>query len=444
MDQEKDPFGSEALGNIFRSLPAHPDRVASRENSSLEFKRSWNWGDAAKYARTCAAFANARGGYIVFGIEDRPHKLVGLNNDKFQNIDPAKMTEFFNQHFAPEIRWNKHIYDLNGKQYGLVYASECQRKPVICTKADGEVLKEGEIYYRYRGQTTTVRYSELREMIEQQRDEEKRLWLSHLRRMASIGSRDVGIFNIRTGQVTGAGGAFLIDEALLSQVCFIREGEFCEVTGKPTLRVIGEAKPLASGLTITGKEIIKTKGIRLSDIVLAFLEDQPVSDPAEYIKQICHETTAFLPVYYFMRLGKLDLEGGLSVIGSTICRSGARGKLETRLSKGTSQALDLPTASTPSGRQKLCYREAAMKQNLPEDLSGRNLVQCLQAMRTLQEADAATSAEYLKKKLRGWFNKHYASADGSVADSLRRTIAWLDEALHRNAVLAATALPSQP
>ena len=58
--------------------PNHPGRLASRENSRLEYKQSFNWSGRAGYAKTMAAFANNAGGFIVFGVKDSPHDLVGL------------------------------------------------------------------------------------------------------------------------------------------------------------------------------------------------------------------------------------------------------------------------------------------------------------------------------------------------------------------------------
>src|SRR5690625_7298845 len=56
-----------SLLNFDKSVPR---RCKSRENTRLEFKESFNFGNLAEYARTMAAFSNARGGFIVFGIKD--------------------------------------------------------------------------------------------------------------------------------------------------------------------------------------------------------------------------------------------------------------------------------------------------------------------------------------------------------------------------------------
>lgn len=54
------------LKNLLRLDEGDPTRLASRENSRLEYKESFNWGNRAKYGKILAAFANASGGFIVF------------------------------------------------------------------------------------------------------------------------------------------------------------------------------------------------------------------------------------------------------------------------------------------------------------------------------------------------------------------------------------------
>lgn len=131
-------FSQTHLNAIFQTSPSHPDRLISRENSWLEFKKSFSWGGRAKYARTCAAFANAKGGFLVFGVGNNPRTLEGLKKSSFDELDPEKVSEFFNDHFAPEIEWNMHLYEFEGKQFGLLYVAESRNKPLVCTKTLGD------------------------------------------------------------------------------------------------------------------------------------------------------------------------------------------------------------------------------------------------------------------------------------------------------------------
>lgn len=69
--------------------------LRNRESSQLEFKETFNFGSRVRYARTMAAFANNRGGYIVFGVEPSPHRLKGVNSTAFERVDPAQLDAVF-------------------------------------------------------------------------------------------------------------------------------------------------------------------------------------------------------------------------------------------------------------------------------------------------------------------------------------------------------------
>lgn len=430
----KTPFSQEDLNEIFKISTADPERVISRESSSLEFKESFGWASLSKYLKTSAAYANAKGGYIVFGIANKPHRLCGLagaNLKLFEDIDPEKISRNFNDHFAPEIEWAIQEYEIQGKNFGLLYIHEAKDKPVVCTKDAGKDLKESDIYYRYRGRSERIKYPELRAILESKREKEQHLWMQHLNNIARIGVREAGVFDLHTGSVTGAGGSFLIDESLLSQLSFIKEGEFSEVKGKPTLKLIGHVEPL--GGTVIGtakKQIVKTKGIRTADIVLGTLNQVDVLEPDEYIKQICFESTAFLPVYYFIRKSEMTLDKTVEMLDSVVSRSATRGKLIERLKSGNTQSLVIPNGSTSSATKKRMYADGLRNNKTITEISGDELSYCLQAIRGLTADEVKSNSKSVRELLRTQFNKHYASAKGSLADNLRRAICWVDEALN--------------
>lgn len=432
--EAKTPFSQEDLNEIFKISPADPERVISRESSSLEFKESFGWASLPKYLKTSAAYANAKGGYIVFGIANKPHRLCGLsgaNLKLFEDIDPEKMSRNFNEHFAPEIEWTIQEYELQGKVFGLLYIHEAKDKPVLCTKDAGKELKESDIYYRYRGRSERIKYPELRAILEAKRETEQRLWMQHLENIARIGVREAGIFDLHTGSVTGYGGSFLIDESLLSQLSFIKEGEFSEVKGKPALKLIGHVEPLVGSVIGTAKkQILKTKGIRTADIVLSALSQDNIPEPDEYIKQVCFESTAFLPVYYFMKKSGMTVNKTVEVLEGVLSRSITRGKLIERLKSVNTQHLTIPNVSTDAATKKRKYAEQLCSQKVNEDLTEQEFIYCLQAIRGLTADEVKSNSKYIRELLRNWFNKHYASAKGPLADNMRRAICWVDEALN--------------
>ncbi len=429
-----EPFSRENLNKIFKISPTHTNRIISRESKSLEFKESFGWRSLSKYLKTAAAFANTKGGYIVFGIADSPHKLIGLAGKRlaeFRDIDPEKLTGHFNEHFSPEIIWEVGEHELEGKFYGLIYVHKSDDRPVICTKVVGKDLKEGDIYYRYRGRSQRIKYTELKRMLEKNREREQALWMQHVSQIARIGVQEAGIFDLKTGIVRGKTGSFLIDESLLSQLSFIKEGEFSEVKGKPTLKLVGNVEMVGKLPTPVGRgKVIKTQGIRIGDIVTAFLNHERVLDPKEYIKQICFEATAFLPVYYFINMSGASCQVILDELEAVISRSQAKKRLIERLRVGEDQVMTNPTGDTKAAKKKRTYLHMANTKKLPEDLEEQELIYCLQAIRTMKKDDVKRNSKYLRQRLKQWFNKYYMSRDGRTADNLRRTICWIDEALY--------------
>jgi hypothetical protein len=225
MESENDPFNDESareqLRRLLRLRKGSTCILDNRENSQLEFKETFNLGNLARYARTMAAFANNKGGYLVFGVEPCPHRLKGVNTAKFDDCDPALLTQFLNSYLGPEIEWDKNTVEIFGVTIGYIHTSEATDKPIVALSNAGEI-KNGEVYYRYKGQTSTVRYSELRGIIDARIAREQQAWFQHLRTIERVGPRNVGILDTIHGKLYGAGPPFLIDESLLRKLKFIR------------------------------------------------------------------------------------------------------------------------------------------------------------------------------------------------------------------------------
>jgi len=428
------PFSQENLNEIFRISPTRPGCLFSRENSALEFKESFGWQSLSMYLKTCAAFANAKGGYLVFGVTNKRHHPVGLSGTSlqlFQDIDPEKMTENFNSHFSPEIEWEPQEYELEGATLGLIFVSESRDKPVMCIKNDTPELREADIYYRYRARSERIRYPELRAILEARRADEERLWMNHLENISRIGVRDAGVFDPHSGQVIGSGGSFLIEESLLGELSFIKEGEFSEVRGKPTLRLVGNVEPIGKlPARIAGGVRVVTKGIHSSEIVLAFLGQKAVSEPMEFIRSICSESTAFLPVFYYMSKAGLDRPKTIEMLNGVVCRSSSKTRLIERLESDRSERLPLSLSTRPATTRKYAIADSLRREEVTDDISGEGLDLCLQAIRSLSQEDVKSHSEYLRRILKTWFSKYYSSASGVTASHMRRAICWVDEALY--------------
>ncbi|MDL1971311.1 MAG: putative DNA binding domain-containing protein [Candidatus Desulfofervidaceae bacterium] len=219
-----------------------------RESSTIEFKENFNFSNMPKHSKTMAAFANNRGGYIIFGVKDSPRKLIGINKEKFDNIKQERISTFLIDHFDPEIKWDMGIVENEEKYFGYIYIYESEEKPIICKKnAGNNDIQSGEIYFRYRGQSRKIGFSELKKIIDEFREKERKMWMSHIERIARIGPSNVAILDMLSGdlhvkEIEGAKLVMdrnLIDE-LRDKVRFVEEGKFSKTEGEPTLKIVGE------------------------------------------------------------------------------------------------------------------------------------------------------------------------------------------------------------
>jgi len=300
------------LKKLLKLRPGTTDILHNRESSKIEFKETFNLGSRAKYARSMAAFANNQGGYILFGVEPSPHRLKGLNEERFNRTDPARLTGYLNSHFSPELVWEMGIIDFEGRRVGYIYTYEAGEKPIIAIRDDSNVIHESDIYYRYKAQSAIIKYSELRRIIEERLSTERRAWMQHLQTIGNAGPTNVGILDTIHGKLYGAGPPFLIDETLLRKLKFIRHGRFSETEGEPTLKVVGEVKPV-SGIT---KEKPVAVGIHAEDLITAFLAQRQL-DEAEarsYFRETAYQTSPYVPLHYYKRLAALSLEEAREII----------------------------------------------------------------------------------------------------------------------------------
>jgi hypothetical protein len=235
-----------------------------RESFDLEFKANFHLGNQLlEYCRSLVGMANNKGGQIIFGIQDKPRLPIGMTNDKFTTCDPAKINQTLMEYFSHEIEWEMDTLEFNDKVFGRLRVKEANRKPIICKKNGDKVLREASIYYRYRGETKEINYAELLEILQHERDKEKVLWMKHIEKIGTVGPQNIHLVDTYKGELHTDKGKILLDKELLDKIKFIKEGQFVEKGGAPTLRIIGEI----SGL-------IDTEAFPQTDKVYPFRSDE--------------------------------------------------------------------------------------------------------------------------------------------------------------------------
>ncbi len=221
-----------------------------REGQELEFKEQFNLAGLADYFRDFAAFANNRGGYLIFGIKDSPRTTTGLSEaslDQFNKIDPEKITGFLLEIFSSGIEWEQAVIEIEGQQFGVFRIREAHTKPVIAKKDEGkdQIIKNGEIYYRYGGRTQKILSAELQNMIVRRVEQNNKHWVNLIEKIARAGPQNAAILDTEHALIAkGDTNILLLDDALAEQLKFVKEGEFAQKEGATTLKLVGDVVPV--------------------------------------------------------------------------------------------------------------------------------------------------------------------------------------------------------
>ncbi|MET4716137.1 hypothetical protein ABIF63_000240 [Bradyrhizobium japonicum] len=233
--------------------------------------------------------------------EEDSQKVVGLSTAEFAKADPVDFTKQIKSTFDPTPTVATKVFKIGQLNLGVMHVECHPSRPVIATKSDGSI-KEGDIFYRYPGQSARIKYSDLRTLLDE-RDKQARLQiLPMVDELLKLGPRKAMITDLERGVMTGDGVSLQIEAGLVDQIQFIREGEFSEKKGAPTLRLMGDVQAVRAG-----GEIVRRGFVTPSDIVRDFLEQSSPYEPKEYVRCVLEGGNgAWLPIHYFARKAGLD------------------------------------------------------------------------------------------------------------------------------------------
>ncbi len=235
-------------------------RLLTRESGTVEFKESFNWNSKDKYAKSIVSFSNNRGGFLIFGVKDKPRDVVGLHTKNFEELDEAIISQYLNSIFSPEIEFRKFTIKVRGKTLGIVQAFTAREKPIVAIKNDGEI-KEAEIYYRYNARNEKIKFPELRALLDHLRDEERKQWMSLFEKISRIGPSNTAVMDMVSGKIEGKSDTLVIDKKLVQKLKFIQEGKFRE-KGAPTLKLVGEVRAVSM---VSGKKSLSEGKLRITN-----------------------------------------------------------------------------------------------------------------------------------------------------------------------------------
>jgi hypothetical protein len=296
-----DPISEKVLRSFFAKDGNGIWRCRAGETDEFECKQSFNLRGFGKPLKTIAGFANHRGGYLFFGVKDKPDgfAVCGLKDDRFTDTDQNSFSQTIRAALEPTPRFRVATLKLDDLSVGVIHVEPHTSKPVIAGKTEGELI-EGFIYYRYPGETRPICYADLRTILDERDRQSRESIMPMVQRLLELGPNDAMVANLIDGQLEGGQRAILIDPQSLEQIKFIREGQFDEVDGAPTLRIIGDAQTVPPDIIAPVRTV--REEVTVDAILRNFINRTPVEQPLSYFKQVSHEQAYTLPIFYYLHL----------------------------------------------------------------------------------------------------------------------------------------------
>jgi hypothetical protein len=290
---------SDIAKSLFEKQADGSWKLKDGETDQHECKQDFDPKKLSPVLRAIAAMSNNRGGFLFLGVTNADCTATGVA-EAFGKFDIAKLMDKVKVHLAPTpVITTKEVIDFDGLQVGFIHVEPHPYKPVIVCKDDGDKLSEGEILFRYAGQSARIKFTDLQALLTE-RDRKAQLALADAAgKLATVGTANALILDTDKNVLDADGREILIDEELATSLNFIREGHFDEVDGAPALKLIGEVKPV----NVQGKiaEKLVDKAISQERILEAFLSQETVTNPTEYVLAGVSQPRKWLPIFYFVK-----------------------------------------------------------------------------------------------------------------------------------------------
>ena len=428
------PLSKTVLLKIFKKSSKNPNLIGTNEGITVEYKESFGWKSMSDYFKAMAAFSNRDGGYIIFGIKDKPHELLGLKDDvlkRFEEIDNQEWSTNLREHFSPEIIWEKITFYHEEKTYGILYTYSAKEKPIICKKDAGE-LKKGAIYYRYNSQNSEIDYPELHNIIEHEKNKINILWMQTIRQIGDSGVTKTALLDLKSGKMTGANTSLYIDESLLNDISFVQEGSFVETGGNPALKVVGQVQTVVGAQRVVVEQE-RNKAINADEIIISFITQEKVNNPLEFVKQICYQNTGNMPVYYYLHLANQNEEEALSFIESIPINSMSKDLLRRRIAQREVKYARCANSNSMASKKKRTYLNAILEESLIVPNTESELKYCLISIKGLEPNQIKEHKQYILNIMYEIYSNYFNNQPfSSIKTEFRYALCWIDEAIYMN------------
>lgn len=415
------PIDPSLLSSLFEQRANGLWYFKAGESDRHECKEAFGFRHSDRWLRAAGALANNNGGYIFFGVKDKSDdptdsfRLVGLNTDEFANADPSEFTKRLKSVFDPTPKVETTRIKIGGLDVGVMFVHQHESRPVIVAKGDGQQIREGDILYRYPGQSSRIKYSDLRTLLDERDRQAREQILPMVQKLLERGPRNAMVADLKEGTLGNSERSILIGEDLLERIKFIREGEFDEKEGAETLRLIGDLQAVARDTVVARRGVITP-----SDVISDFMNQRLQAEPLEYIRvSVQLGNGAWLPIHYFAKSAGLSQKELASFIRELSATPGYKRTFGDRASMVSS-------AYAKAGGKSLEFLEKLQQGKLPQpnDLTdAANIGRAFAGLDGKPPLDLETQLGLLGR-CRGMIE---GSAKQSWMSTVRRGLARLDE-----------------
>jgi ATP-dependent DNA helicase RecG len=138
-------------------------QILKREESEkLDFKAELHIdteGDKKELVKDVTAIANSRGGrgYIIYGVEDKTKKILGINTEYFQE---EQIQQIIHSRTDPPVPVALDLIDIEGKTVAVLTIFRSRHAP-------HQVLHNGSFYIRRGSTSDYIRRSELASILQE-------------------------------------------------------------------------------------------------------------------------------------------------------------------------------------------------------------------------------------------------------------------------------------
>lgn len=277
--------GIEALKNRLIEKSDGSWFVSDAEGADIEFKLQVLPKKLTGIVRAIAGFANHRGGGIIVGVRDEDRMAVGLNAGSVKALDVAHLTDKVKAHLSPTPVFSFEKVTVGQATVILIHVEPHENKPVMVVR-DGEDLEEGQILFRYPGQSAKIKQAELHEILRERDIRTHERMAAIMRDVSAVGPENAMVVDIKKGMLRDGGRHITIDKVLADKLKFIKEGEFNEREGAETLRLIGDVHRIDRDGNVVERVVSQT--LQPHTILLSFLRRETV-DGKLAVKAVCSD-----------------------------------------------------------------------------------------------------------------------------------------------------------